>query len=162
MRIFNKVSAIAAEITLKLCILFAAIMTIVVIVGVFFRYVLNNPISWAGELARYLMVSITFLGSSLAIRNRSHAGLTFFLELMPKKIRLIILQIGHLLIIGFLLVMLYESFKLAFIEGPTQLAPTLRIPMTYAFASLPIGATLMILQEIRIIIEDLNNYRELD
>jgi len=41
-------------------------MTVVVLAGVFFRYVLEAPLPWSEELARYLMVWGASLGASVA------------------------------------------------------------------------------------------------
>jgi hypothetical protein len=44
-------------------------MTVVVAVQVFFRYVLNQSLFWSEELARYLLVWLSFLGASVAYRD---------------------------------------------------------------------------------------------
>jgi len=49
-----------------------ASMAVVVIAQVFFRYVVNDALTWAEEAARYLLVLTTFLGASVAMRRRAH------------------------------------------------------------------------------------------
>ena len=50
---------------LRICrltaLVFIGVMTLVILLQVFFRYVLNAPLSWPEEAARYLMVWMTFL-----------------------------------------------------------------------------------------------------
>ena len=44
----------------------------VVAAQVFFRYVLNHSLFWSEELARYILVWLTFLGASVAYRRGVH------------------------------------------------------------------------------------------
>ncbi len=45
-------------------------MTVTVLIQVFFRFVLQSPLRWTEELARYLMIWLVLLASSIAMRNR--------------------------------------------------------------------------------------------
>ena len=47
-----------------------------VLAQVLFRYVLNDPLTWSDELARYLLVWCSFLGWIIAARHRSHLGIS--------------------------------------------------------------------------------------
>ncbi|HYF58349.1 MAG TPA: TRAP transporter small permease [Burkholderiaceae bacterium] len=43
----------------------------------FTRYVLSDSAAWTEEIARYLLVVVTFLGSSMAVRRNSHIHVEF-------------------------------------------------------------------------------------
>ncbi|MFO1035925.1 MAG: TRAP transporter small permease [Geminicoccaceae bacterium] len=47
-------------------------LAIVVFLQFFSRYVLNSSIGWTEEIARYLLIAVTFVGSVMAVRKRSH------------------------------------------------------------------------------------------
>ena len=51
-------------------VLFLA-MTITVIIQVFFRFVIQSPLRWTEELARYLMIWLVLMASAIAMRNCS-------------------------------------------------------------------------------------------
>jgi len=56
-----------------------------VLLQVFFRYVLNDPLTWSEELARYLFIWCAFLGWIVASRKRSHLAMTFVVDKMPPR-----------------------------------------------------------------------------
>jgi len=60
-------------------------MTIDVLLGVFFRYVLNLPLNFTEELARYLMIWGASLAISLGISGGEHVGLTVLLDSMKNR-----------------------------------------------------------------------------
>jgi len=56
-----------------------------VLLQVFYRYVLNDPLTWSEELARYLFIWCAFLGWILASRHRSHLAMTFVAGRLPPR-----------------------------------------------------------------------------
>lgn len=44
----------------------------------FSRYILGNSIAWTEEMARYLLIVVGFLGSSMAVRRNTHIMVEFF------------------------------------------------------------------------------------
>jgi TRAP-type C4-dicarboxylate transport system permease small subunit len=77
----------AADIAVKTAafvVLLALLATVVL--GVVAR-VLNDPLVWSDELARYLMVWLALIGWTMASRRRSHIRITLILDRLPAWIR---------------------------------------------------------------------------
>ncbi|GGE79093.1 TRAP transporter small permease [Nesterenkonia cremea] len=63
-----------------LCALILAAIAGVLCLQVVMRYVVENPLIWADEAARLLMVWLTFAGATLAYRTKSHIAITILLD----------------------------------------------------------------------------------
>jgi len=48
------------------------IMLVLVSVQVITRYIFNNPISWTEEMARFILVWITFIGAAISLKQNQH------------------------------------------------------------------------------------------
>jgi TRAP-type C4-dicarboxylate transport system permease small subunit len=51
----------------------------------FTRYVLDDSAAWTEEIARYLLVVVTFVGSSMAVRRNSHIHVEFLYRWLPAR-----------------------------------------------------------------------------
>ena len=52
----------------------------------FTRYVLNDSAAWTEEIARYLLIVVTFIGSSMAIRRNNHIHVEFIYRWLPAAV----------------------------------------------------------------------------
>ena len=60
---------------------------IVVSLSVFYRYVLTAPIEWADDVARGLMVAMSFFGAAGALARNENASVAFFVEKLGLQAR---------------------------------------------------------------------------
>jgi TRAP-type C4-dicarboxylate transport system permease small subunit len=120
-----------------------ATMAGVVTVGVFYRYALNDALPWTEEFARFTMIWLVWLGGGLALRRGVHISTDLVLNLLPETSRRIVLFIGSLLIIFFLCICVYYGWNLV---GRVSLQTTiaLGISMQIPYASVPVGAILIL------------------
>ena len=65
----------------------SASVVCIVLAAVFFRYALNQSLSWSDELVRYLFVWFTLLGAAVAMREREHIRVEYFVEKLPLRAR---------------------------------------------------------------------------
>ncbi|WP_085584660.1 TRAP transporter small permease [Thalassospira mesophila] len=59
-------------------------LILVVFLQFFSRYALNSSIPWTEEIARYLLIVVTFSGAFICARKKSHIYLDFFHLYIPK------------------------------------------------------------------------------
>ena len=60
---------------------------VVVSLSVFYRYVLAAPIEWADDVARGLMVALSFFGAAGALARNENAGVAFFVQRLRPRAR---------------------------------------------------------------------------
>lgn len=122
-----------------------ALMFIIVIISIFFRYIINLPIFWTEELARYIMFYMVMLGSAAAFRQERHPALLFIIQKFPIKFVKVWNFIKDIIIIIILIIILKEGYLMAVGEMIMK-SPALRISFFWIYLALPIGALLMISQ----------------
>lgn len=74
----------------------------VVFLQFFSRYVLNSSIGWTEEIARYLLIVLTFTGSLICLRKRSHIHLEIVLDRVSAKTARVLRLIGDLVSLVFI------------------------------------------------------------
>lgn len=61
------------------------VLAFVVFYQVFTRYVLNDAAGWTEEIARYLLIAVTFLGGAIAVRRGTHIQVDFVYRFLPPR-----------------------------------------------------------------------------
>jgi len=126
---------------------FGLVISTVIFVGlqVFFRYILNTPLSWSEELSRIMLVWLVFWGSAIATRRKKHLSISFFVDLLPEKIRIYIEIFNQLLLIIFLGIFSYTGCRVMLITKGI-VTPALGISYLWFYLIVPISGILMFLQ----------------
>ncbi len=125
-----------------------AAMLVVVSAQVWYRFVLNNPLAWSEELARYLFVWISFLGSAAGIRMNVHLGIDLIDKILSPRGRKVMTFIVNLAIQIFLVVVIFWGIKILKVVQ-FQKSASMGIPMTYPYLAVPVGSALMLLNSVR-------------
>ncbi len=124
------------------------LLMIVLIVSVFsqvlFRFVLNQPLAWTEELARYILVWLTFLGAAYAMSLKAHIGVEFFVQKLPNNILKLSLIVSTLASIAFFLILVEQGYSMV-TRSMSQLSPVLKIPMGAVYAVIPLSGLILII-----------------
>lgn len=119
-------------------------MTLIVAIQVFFRYILNHSLFWSEELARYLLIWLTFLGTSSAYFRHVHPGVDIIYSQMPEKLKHISAIMVHLVCIGIFSIMIIFGSQFAWFVR-FQISPALSLPKWIIASIIPIsGLVLMV------------------
>ncbi len=111
---------------------------------VIMRYVFGHSLSWSEELSRYIFVWQIWLGTSFAVKESRHIRIEMLRNALSAKWQqyLDILVFG--IWIAFCVFVVYRSSALvAILMQRGQVSSALRIPMQYAYISVPVGCGLM-------------------
>jgi TRAP-type C4-dicarboxylate transport system permease small subunit len=152
-KISAKVSRTSERIVQFTLVGMVGVMTVIIILQVFMRYLFLFSLSWSEEVARYLMIWGSFLGASLALKYGFHIGVEFVINRIPEKMRgwvSLIAKIGTLI---FLIYFTLGGFRVSWAVRD-QDSPALLFSMAYAYLSAPVGGVFMIIQLLSLLVED--------
>ncbi|ATU63757.1 TRAP transporter large permease subunit [Piscinibacter gummiphilus] len=77
-----------------------AVDVVVVFLSVVFRYFLHDPVDWAEEIARALMIVLVFFGAATVLARSQHVGVDIFRDKLPASWQPAMVQVGHWIIAG--------------------------------------------------------------
>ncbi len=113
-------------------------MSVIVFVNVVMRYLTNDSLVWAEEVARYLMVWSTFLGIGLVLRYGGHVGVDSLQQSVSSGLARI-LRIVSLLVVGaFCVAMVWYGYQYAD-RTQFQTTPVTEISFSWVSASVAAG-----------------------
>ena len=124
-------------------VILMAVMVATLALQVFYRFVVQDPLSWTEELARYAFVWVTFLGAAVAYRHGSHVAIETIVLLLPHRAQVALAWVVDALMVVALAVLLVQG--LGIVEATANVRATmLQVPMSWIYASVPVSAVIML------------------
>ena len=118
-----------------------ALVMFLVLLQVFYRYALNDPIGWTQEISVFCTMIVVMLGAAMAFKRGDHISISFFVELFPEKIQRGITVVANLITIIFLGTLSYQSWLLSK-RAMMQISPTSGVPLGYIILFVTVGTAL--------------------
>lgn len=113
------------------------VITLQIVSRVFF-----TSVSWTEELARFLLIWITFLGAALAWQQGRHLVVTSFRDALPAGARRWVEGGAILVALAFLGALAWIGWRYMGLQS-FQKSPSMRLPMSYVYSVMPVSAALM-------------------
>jgi len=143
-----------------LLILLAA-MTVVTVLQVFMRYVMESSLTWSEELARFCFIWLVYIGISYGVKRAKHVRVEAILSIVKRRGKFVINLIANVLFLYFAIYATYYGFTIMnTIQMSGQMAPSLGIPMSIMYLGMPIGMVLTVIRLIQRIIYETKIYRQ--
>ena len=115
------------------------VVTVVLFVQVFNRYVLNSTTPWSEVLARYSIVWMTLLGLGLVVRRQEDIRIDIIDALA--KFKIILGLFIKFLEITFMIVLIVSAIRLL-PAASRQIIPGLGVPLSWVYLSFAVGPAL--------------------
>lgn len=113
------------------------VITLQIVSRVFF-----TAVGWTEEVARFLLVWITFLGAALAFQRGRHIAVTFVVEALPRRLQQLARIAAVLVALAFLVALIVIGHRYMQVQS-FQKSASLRISMTWIYAVIPLSGALM-------------------
>lgn len=119
-----------------------AFMGMVLALQIFMRYILNHPLVWSEELARYTFVWLTFVGASYGVHHNAHIRMEAVHKKFPLTLQRIVTISTNLLAILTFSYLIPAGIRFT-IEQHDIASSAMEIPMSLVFAAVPVGCLLV-------------------
>jgi len=118
------------------------ILAFVVFYQVFTRYVLNDAAGWTEEIARYLLIAVTFLGGAMAVRRNTHIQVDFVYRFLPRAAGRVLSLLVDAVRAAFFGYAVWLTWLLMDRIGSQRMA-VVELPIGLVFGAMLIGFALM-------------------
>ncbi|MDN5842745.1 MAG: TRAP transporter small permease [Alcaligenaceae bacterium] len=132
--------------------IFLAALALILFVQVVLRYIWHSPLIWSEEVAKYLSIWVVFLGMGIAMRNMSLIAVEAVIQAVSDHIRYRIRSLVLLLVAIFMAYLVYIGIIIT-TEASDQNFASMEISMSVAYAAMPVGAFLTLLNVLVVFIE---------
>lgn len=122
-----------------------AVVCILLMVQVFFRYVLNSPLIWSEECARYTFVWIVMLGLGYNVRTGNNISVSLLTSHLPKTAQKVLDCVTDLVVAGVYICCLPPILQYLSMQSRIK-STAMRMPMGLLAVSVLIGVASMLLQ----------------
>lgn len=143
-KVLGAVNGAVASLGAFCAMVFIAAMTAVILLQVFCRYVLNDPLSWPEEAARYMMVWMTFLVAPAAYRDNAFVRMESLVTRLTGRPRLFLEAVVHALIVATAVTLAIEAVWMVR-KGAMMDSSALGIGMEWVFLILPVSLVVLFL-----------------
>ena len=145
-RIIDVLNAISDMLNKICCVIVVIVgigMTASLVWGVFTRFILKSPAIFSEEIARFCLIWLAFIGSSIAMKRKELTSLGIVVDRLSKRQQKFMEIIGTILLLIYLVIFI-KSGNDAMGIFRRQKASVTKIPLVYPAMGLYIGACVMI------------------
>src|SRR5690625_261606 len=128
-------------------------MFFIILLQVFYRKVLGNPLTWPEEIALLTMIWVTFIGAYQSMYEEGHLKMSFIEDKLSDRGKSMLLVVSKLIIIVFLAIA--NLWALPFVQSAGKVKlPITDLPMTVPYGIIWLALLLMFIEVIiQIILE---------
>jgi TRAP-type C4-dicarboxylate transport system permease small subunit len=119
------------------------LMAGVVFLQFFSRYVLNDAFAWTEEIARYLLMWVTFVGAAVAMRRRNHIAVEVLHQFLPAPIVRVLNFLIDVIVLGFLCLLVWFAWTVTE-RMEIQRMTVFDVSMAYVYGGIFVGCVLLV------------------
>lgn len=140
---------IAAKYLIGACI---GVIVLITLAAVWWRYVLDNPLSWVEQVSNMIFIWVVFIGSAVLYRQNLHIGVDFFLNMLGERQQEIWKWFVEFINLSFIVILFIYSLKLTIDVMPNTMG-SLDLSPAYYYVSCPVSCFMMMLYFVEKIVD---------
>lgn len=118
-------------------------LAVIVFAQFFTRYVLNDSLAWTEEIARYLLMVLTFVGAAVVFRRRSHIAVEALALWLPMGAQRLLAAAVGVVTVAFVALLCWFSVGIIRRMG-VQRMTVFDLPMSIVYGGVALGCVLML------------------
>ena len=131
-----------------------------IILGVFFRYVLNDALVWYEEAAKFTLVWLCFLGTPLVMDAGGHVAIEIVQDRLTGNLKLFLILLTQVVILSTLGLLVWKGIGRCIVAGAQHSTAMPWLSMTWPYMSVPVGCILTVPVTIHMGIRKLKTMRD--
>lgn len=139
----SRVIALLVRVLEWYCVVLMVGMAVVVLTGVFYRYVIQRALPWYDEFAEFLLVWLSFYGSVLVSYRGSHIGFETLVEYLPAALQRILAVLVHLIVLLVQVALFYYGWTLVTAASFSAAVSLRWLRLSWVYSAIPISGGLM-------------------
>lgn len=135
--------------------LFFGGMLITVLLGIFWRFILESPLVWTVNVSTLCFMWAVLLGSPLSDRRDSHLQFDLLYKVVPAGVQLAFRLFGNVLLVGSFLIVLPSTVAYLLSVGGRTVTGVPWLNFTWAYSVFLVFLVLTVASRLRLLIADI-------
>ena len=139
--------------------LFVIVMTALIslFANVILRYGFNYTLAWSEELVRIVIIYSTFIGASVAVKQRAMIRIDAIVQIFP-RLKSGLTFYSNILMLVFACMMVFYGYKMAHLQFMTQQKTIImQIPLVIIYTIMPVMGIMVFIRTVQVMIQDIRN-----
>lgn len=137
--------------------LFIIVMTALLslFANVVLRYGFNYTLAWSEELVRIVIIYSTFVGASVAVKQRAMIKIDAIVQIFP-RLKSGLTFYSNILMLIFACMMVYYGYKMTHLQFLTnQKTIIMQIPLVVIYTIMPVMGVMVFIRTVQVMIQDI-------
>jgi TRAP-type C4-dicarboxylate transport system permease small subunit len=130
-------------------------LAFVVFLQFFTRYVLNDSLAWTEEIARYLLMTVTFIGGAMAVRKVTHIHVEFLFVYMKRTLARAVSRCVDIVRVIFFGYATWLGWRITDVMEFQRMV-VFDLPMSWIYGPCTLGLALMTARSIQVAVRHMN------
>lgn len=136
------------------------LLTVIIVVEVFRRYVLDSATSYGEEVARYAFIWLAYFAAARGVKNRTHLSIDLFRDMCGRNVKFALFMLSDVcfLILSLIIIWTGTRFVMTTIEFDQHFTG-INLPLWLAVSAVPIGWGMIAIRIVQRSIKTIASYR---
>ena len=123
--------------------------------NVVLRYGFNYTLAWSEELVRIVIIYSTFVGASVAVKQRAMIKIDAVVQIFP-KLKPGLTFYSNILMLIFACMMVYYGYEMTHLQFITnQKTIIMQIPLVIIYSIMPLMGVMVFIRTVQVMIQDI-------